>query len=165
MLVRDGAENFLGAGYMLYLAGDTSKPRRLQGAFVSEPEVRKVVGYLEYQYTELEFEGLSLEPENGVPSIFETNEEEVDDELYKQAEEVIMQAGKASASYLQRRLRVGYARAARLLDMMESRGVIGPADGAKPREVLIKKPNDAPDVPKPEKENEEDEEKNFFNSF
>jgi len=100
-----------------------------------------------------------------VPSIFETNEEEVDDELYKQAEEVIMQAGKASASYLQRRLRVGYARAARLLDMMESRGVIGPADGAKPREVLIKKPNDAPDVPKPEKENEEDEEKNFFNSF
>ena len=160
-----GAEKLLGSGDMLYLSGDTSKPRRLQGAFVSEPEVRKVVGYLESQYTELEFEGLSLEPENGVPSIFETNEEEVDDELYKQAEEVIMQAGKASASYLQRRLRVGYARAARLLDMMESRGVIGPADGAKPREVLIKKPNDAPDVPKPEKENEEDEEKNFFNSF
>ncbi len=190
-----GAEKLLGNGDMLYLSGDSSKPRRLQGAFVSEPEVRKVVQHLESQYAESEFEGLSLETQNGGPSIFESgeeDEEEVDDELYNQAEEVITQAGKASASYLQRRLRVGYARAARLLDMMESRGVIGPADGAKPREILrapsnssraesrgvegVKKSNDAPKVlrsagdevpeePKHEKESEEGGGKNFFESF
>ncbi|OGZ30055.1 MAG: hypothetical protein A2931_03975 [Candidatus Niyogibacteria bacterium RIFCSPLOWO2_01_FULL_45_48] len=164
-----GAEKLLGNGDMLYLSGDTSKPRRLQGAFVSESEVRKVVQHLESQYAESEFESLSLEPENGASSIFETEEEEdVDDELYREAEDVVVRAGKASASYLQRRLRVGYARAARLLDMMESRGVIGPGDGAKPREVLIKKDSAQDPADGIEKENRNEnsgEGKNFFDSF
>ncbi|HEY4527416.1 MAG TPA: DNA translocase FtsK, partial [Candidatus Paceibacterota bacterium] len=76
-------------------------------------------------------------------------------ELYEEARRIAIEAGKVSASYLQRRLRVGYARAARLLDMMEERGVIGPADGAKPREVLVKKP---------EPENR-DNEGDFYESF
>ncbi|MEK7566584.1 MAG: DNA translocase FtsK [Patescibacteria group bacterium] len=96
-----GAEKLLGNGDMLYLSGDASKPRRLQGAFVSESEVRRVAQHLESQYAQSEFDGLNLEPENSATSIFQTGKaEEVDDELYKQAEEVIMQAGKASASYL-----------------------------------------------------------------
>ncbi len=132
-----GAERLLGNGDMLFLAGDTAKPRRIQGAFVSEQEVKKVVEFLsenetpEYQeeilHTKIEEEGLDALEKFGD-----------DDPIYDQAQELVVQAGKASASYLQRRLRVGYARAARLLDLMEVRGVIGPADGAKPREVFIK---------------------------
>ena len=159
-----GAERLLGNGDMLYMSGDTSKPRRIQGAFVSESEVRKVTQYLESEYSEAGFEPLSLEPEGGGGgTIFDSlsGDGEAGDELYKEAENLIVQAGKASASYLQRRLRVGYARAARLLDILESRGVIGPADGAKPREVLIKK--EAGSEPKPE--NDESEDGTFFESF
>lgn len=162
-----GSEKLLGNGDMLYLSGDTSKPKRLQGAFVSESEVRRVTQHLEAQYAQAEFGGLNLEPESSTSSIFDSSEEEdVDDELYKQAEEVVMQAGKASASYLQRRLRVGYARAARLLDIMESRGIIGPADGAKPRDVLTKK-GAKKEESSSEGENEEFSagDKNFFDSF
>lgn len=133
-----GAEKLLGNGDMLFLAGDTSKPRRIQGAFVSEQEVGRVVEFLRDE---------SQAPEYN-EGIFETKMEESestggdfdkgDDPLYDEAKDLILQAGKASASYLQRRLRVGYARAARLLDLMESNGVIGPADGAKSREVLVR---------------------------
>lgn len=134
-----GSEKLLGNGDMLYLAGDTTKPRRLQGAFVSESEVRKVVQYLEEKYASHEIESIRLEPEGVDASLFgPSSSEDDDDQLYPQAEEIIIQAGKASASYLQRRLRIGYARAARLLDFLESRGVVGPADGSKPREVLVK---------------------------
>ena len=163
ILDTSGAEKLLGNGDMLYMSGDTSKPRRIQGAFVSETEVRKVTQYLESEYSEAGFEPLSLEPEGGGGTIFDSLSEngEADDALYKEAEDLIVQAGKASASYLQRRLRVGYARAARLLDILESRGIIGPADGAKPREVLIKK--EAGGEPKPE--NDESEDGTFFESF
>ena len=134
-----GSEKLLGNGDMLYLAGDTDKPRRIQGAFVSESEVRKVVQYLEEKYASHEIESIRLEPEGVDASLFgPSSSEDDDDQLYPQAEEIIIQAGKASASYLQRRLRIGYARAARLLDFLESRGVVGPADGSKPREVLVK---------------------------
>lgn len=130
-----GAEKLLGNGDMLFLAGDTSKPRRIQGAFVSEQEVKRVVGFLREdaspEYDEGIFEQKS-EDNEGASNDFSDD----DDALYDEAQELVLQAGKASASYLQRRLRVGYARAARLLDLMEARGVIGPADGAKPREVL-----------------------------
>lgn len=134
-----GAEKLLGNGDMLFLAGDTSKPRRIQGAFVSEQEVKCVVDFLREAYEAPEYE---YEDEIAETKLDEREDtEEVwgdDDPLYDEAKELVMQAGKASASYLQRRLRVGYARAARLLDLMESRGIIGPADGAKPREILIK---------------------------
>ena len=134
-----GAEKLLGNGDMLYLAGDTSKPRRVQGAFVSEKEIKHLVNYLADEYKDSDTEELEIMPneiENG--SIFEDESDEVDDELYEQAKELVIQAQKASSSYLQRRLKVGYARAARLIDMMEERGVVGPGEGAKPREVYIK---------------------------
>lgn len=152
ILDMSGAEKLLGNGDMLFMAGDVSKPRRLQGAYVSEKEVKKVVGFIleragKYLESEIETrtetdiaEALSGEGISGdlPPLNLDNYEEDVDDELYDEAKEVVIQAGKASASLLQRRLRVGYARAARLLDMMEERGLIGPVDGAKPREVYIK---------------------------
>lgn len=130
-----GAEKLLGNGDMLFLAGDTSKPRRIQGAFVSESEVKKVVGFLREadapDYEEAIFDARADDSEDLGNDVSGDN-----DPLYDEARELVLQAGKASASYLQRRLRVGYARAARLLDIMEAKGIVGPADGAKPREVF-----------------------------
>ncbi len=140
-----GAEELLGAGDMLYLAGDIPAPIRLQSAFVTEPELKKVVKHLIDTNDTLQSE-ISLTGENpgATPDpIFSSNvtmsdndEDEDDDDLYEEAKQIVIEAGKASTSYIQRKLRVGYARAARLMDILESRGVIGPADGAKPREVL-----------------------------
>jgi len=133
-----GAEKLLGNGDMLYLAGDVPKPRRIQGTYISDKEVKKLTGYLK-KVQEPDYEQAVLEHQR-VSSLNDLSTDfglaEADDELYQEAKEVIFQAGKASASLLQRRLRIGYARAARLLDMMEERGVVGPADGAKPREVF-----------------------------
>ncbi len=132
-----GAEKLLGAGDMLYLAGDMSKPIRLQSAFISEREVKEVVKWLATHYgDELPDEiAMSETDSSGVPIWGDNSALDADDPLYEEAREIIMESGKASASYLQRRLKVGYARAARLLDMLEERKVIGPGDGAKPREV------------------------------
>lgn len=132
---NSGAEKLLGRGDMLYVSAELSKPRRLQGALVSDAEIQRVVDHLrkqanpEYEETIVETQGKKAGSEAG--------KDGVDDDLYDEAKEIIRQAGKASASLLQRRLRVGYARAARLLDIMEEKGVIGPLDGARPREVLI----------------------------
>ncbi|MBU6414901.1 DNA translocase FtsK [Patescibacteria group bacterium] len=142
-----GAEKLLGNGDMLFLAGDTVKPKRIQGAFVSEDEVKRVVQFIESHSESSEaasaemFDrtsgGASLLPlaEDGVIPFDEFSGD--DDELYEEARKLVIEADKASASYLQRRLKVGYARAARLLDMLEERGIIGPGDGAKPREILV----------------------------
>lgn len=134
-----GAEKLLGNGDMLFLAGDVGRPRRIQGAYVSEQEVKRVVGFLhdaapepEYAYEEEMFSG--ARDEGGAAPADESDYGD-SDPLYDDARSLVRDAGKASASYLQRRLRVGYARAARLLDLLEMRGIIGPADGAKPREV------------------------------
>ncbi len=146
ILDMSGAEKLLGNGDMLFLAGDTSKPRRIQGAYISEKEVKKVVSFLAKSATDFEKEEINFDVKlpqlPGGSSDFIGDDENGgdDDVLYEQARELVIEAGKASASYLQRRLRVGYARAARLLDMLEEQGVIGPGDGAKPREVMIKKP-------------------------
>ncbi len=144
ILDMSGAEKLLGSGDMLYLAGDTSKPRRIQGAFISEKEVKKITAYLKDQTDKFETEEIDLDVKlptvpGGSSDFIGDGEEGGDDELYEQARELVIEAGKASASYLQRRLRVGYARAARMLDLLEERGVIGPGEGAKPREVRIKK--------------------------
>lgn len=139
ILDMGGAEKLLGNGDMLFLAGDTAKPRRIQGSFVSEQEVRKVAQFLEDQYAGYDTSSVAIETDTmeEKKTIFDdvamNNVEE--DELYGDARTIILEAKKASASYLQRRLRIGYARAARLLDMLEDRGVIGPGEGAKPREV------------------------------
>ena len=142
ILDAGGAEKLLGAGDMLYSSGD-AQPERLQSAYVSESEVKKVVKYLADAYRDEVLEEISIS--NGSisadKSIFESvlnDKEEEEDELYEEARECIIQAGKGSTSYLQRKLGLGYARAARLMDTLEKRGVIGPSDGAKPREVLEK---------------------------
>jgi S-DNA-T family DNA segregation ATPase FtsK/SpoIIIE len=136
-----GAEKLLGAGDMLYLGGEMSKPQRLQSAYISENELKKVVKYLSDTYKDEIINEINLTgTEAGKDAIFEssfTDEGmEDDDALYEDAKKIVIEAGKASTSYIQRKLRVGYARAARLVDMLEERGVIGPADGAKPREVI-----------------------------
>lgn len=136
-----GAEKLLGSGDMLYLGGEMSKPVRIQSAFISEAEVKKVVKHLVDAYRD-EVPGDEInftETANDKNVLFEGGLEDDlgdDDELYETAKEEVIKAGKASTSYIQRKLRVGYARAARLIDMLEQRGVIGPGDGAKPREVI-----------------------------
>jgi len=139
-----GAEKLLGSGDMLYLGGEMSKPVRIQSAFISESEVKKVVKYLADAYRdEIPDVGINFaETATDRNVLFEGNlEDDIndDDELYEAAKEEVIKAGKASTSYIQRKLSVGYARAARLVDMLEERGVIGPGSGAKPREVLIGK--------------------------
>ena len=130
-----GAEKLLGRGDMLYISPELSKPKRIQGSYISEQEVKQVNDFIknhnkkqEKTIPQLEELDQGLEPEAF---------DQEDDELLEQAQEVVKKAKKASASLLQRRLKIGYARAARLLDIMETKGIIGPLDGAKPREVYI----------------------------
>ncbi|MFA5838785.1 MAG: DNA translocase FtsK 4TM domain-containing protein [Candidatus Paceibacterota bacterium] len=139
-----GAEKLLGSGDMLYLSGEMSKPVRLQSAYISEKEVKLVVKYLrkEYEYeVPDEVDISSTEQSNALFSTsldFNNESLDNDDDLYDEAKNIVMRAGKASTSYLQRKLRIGYSRAARLMDILEENGVIGPSSGSKPREVLIK---------------------------
>jgi S-DNA-T family DNA segregation ATPase FtsK/SpoIIIE len=134
-----GAEKLLGRGDMLFLSAETPKPKRIQGAYVSEKEVQKVVEYLSLRYKKERVDSLEekLAEESGEVDFFEEGED-LEDPLYEEAKRIVIEAKKASASLLQRRLKVGYARAARLLDILEKRGVVGPPRGAKPREVYIK---------------------------
>ncbi|TVY10598.1 DNA translocase FtsK [Paenibacillus cremeus] len=127
-----GAEKLLGRGDMLYLPMGASKPVRVQGAFLSDNEVETVVNFVRTQ-------GEAKYVEDMVPQVEEQQEtqEQFEDELYDQAVQIILEAKQASVSLLQRRMRVGYTRAARLIDTMEARGVVGPYEGSKPREVLV----------------------------
>lgn len=130
-----GAEKLLGKGDMLYASATESFPVRIQGAFVTDNEVEKVVDFVK-QYGEPDYIDDEIffddeDPEAG-PSLFSDGE----DPLYDKALEIVMQAGKASASYIQRRLKIGYNRAARLVEEMEERGIVGPANGSKPRDVI-----------------------------
>ena len=139
ILDTGGAEKLLGAGDMLFLSGEMAQPERLQSAFISEGEVKKVVKFLADQFkdelpSDLNLTG-SVSPDKTIfDSSFDDGED--DDDMYEEAKQTVIEAGKASTSYLQRKLKLGYARAARLIDMLEERGVVGPGDGAKPREVL-----------------------------
>ncbi|HEU0085719.1 MAG TPA: DNA translocase FtsK [Candidatus Paceibacterota bacterium] len=137
ILDAGGAEKLLGAGDMLYSSGD-AQPERLQSAFISELEVKNVVKYLADAYRdevnqEITFTEGSISADK---SIFESTLDGDEDEMYEEARACVVESGKASTSFLQRKLKLGYARAARLMDTLEERGVIGPGDGAKPREVL-----------------------------
>lgn len=139
-----GAEKLLGNGDLLFISAEFSKPRRIQGAYLSEGEVKKVIEFIRENNERLddEEENLKIESTNGEANGQQLNfedygENDTDDELYHEAVEVVKAAKKASASLLQRRLKIGYARAARLLDIMEEKGIVGPGDGAKPREVNI----------------------------
>ena len=142
ILDTPGAEKLLGAGDMLYMGGEMSKPIRIQSAFVSEKEVKDVVKYLADVYRdeliggEIDLAEVAKNGESDGVGVFNSLEDDGSDELYEQAKEEVMRAGKASTSYIQRKLRVGYSRAARLIDLLEKNGVIGPGDGAKAREVI-----------------------------
>jgi len=137
ILDLSGAEKLLGNGDMLFIGNGVSKPKRIQGCFVSDAEIESLNKFLlerdEADYDDAILSFRSAQSGGGNMSGDGSGE----DDLYNDARETVMHAGKASASLLQRRLRVGYARAARLLDILEQQGVIGPADGAKPREILI----------------------------
>ena len=139
ILDAPGAEKLLGAGDMLFLSGEMAKPHRIQTAFISEAEVKKVVKNIkqnnEDNLDEITLTGAATESSNAIFSA-SLEDDDADDELYGEAKRTVEEAGKASTSFLQRKLRVGYARAARLMDILEEKGVIGPADGAKPRDVL-----------------------------
>lgn len=135
-----GAEKLLGSGDLLFLSAEITKPKRIQGAYVSEKEVRKVIGWLQSKIEQKE--RISEEELNGISetSPFPVSEGAAyfgEDSLYEEAKRTVIEARKASASLLQRRLRIGYARAARLIDILEERGIVGPANGAKPRQVFI----------------------------
>jgi len=140
ILDSSGAEKLVGKGDMLYMSQNTPKPRRMQGAFLSDEEIKNVVDYLKKETDEPEYiDEITEKPKTGGNSSFEYNAGGDDDELFDEAKQTILMAGKASTSYLQRRLRIGYARAARLMDLLEEAGVIGPGDGAKSREILVDK--------------------------
>ena len=139
ILDQVGAEKLLGQGDMLLLTPSMSKPKRIQGAWVTDEELAKVAAHLHMQSPpqyndEVVSQPVQLNGKGGVVMDFDGGG---DDDLFKDAVRCVIDSGKASTSLLQRRLRVGYARAARIIENMEDQGIIGPADGARPREVLI----------------------------
>lgn len=135
-----GAEKLLGRGDMLYLTADMPKPKRIQGALIEEPEIAKVNDFIRMQRPpqyddEVVSMPVQLNGKGGIVADYGANE--ADDDMWKDAVRVVIEGRKASTSLLQRRLRIGYGRAARLIETMEEQGIVGPADGARPREVLV----------------------------
>ncbi len=161
ILDTGGAEKLLGAGDMLYSSGD-AQPERLQSAFISETEVKKVVKYLVDTHKDKLPDEISLTTGSisADKSIFESgldNDDEEEDEMYEEARQCVIDAGKASTSYLQRKLRLGYARAARLMDTLEERGIVSASNGAKPREVLVNSISQEQEEENMNNENNDDE--------
>ncbi|MCX6789123.1 MAG: FtsK/SpoIIIE domain-containing protein, partial [Candidatus Gribaldobacteria bacterium] len=144
-----GAEKLLGKGDMLFLSAEFSRPKRIQGCFVNSIEIKKSVAYIAKENTpevpmqefseteEGENNELTFGAEGGKSLQEEITNFSAPDDLYDEAKQVVLQYKKASASLLQRRLQIGYARAARLLDLLETNGIIGPGEGAKPRDILV----------------------------
>ncbi len=136
-----GAEKLLGQGDMLYLSSDSPRLTRIQSAYISGEEIKNVVKYLKDQGDHLidtiNFEDSKESSATSFMASLGGSDDDAGDEMFEDAKAAVMEAGKASTSYLQRKLRIGYSRAARLMDILEEQGVIGPADGARPREVLI----------------------------
>jgi len=137
ILDMGGAEKLLGRGDMLFYPVGKPKPIRVQGAYVSDAEVEKVVEFIKAhasaEYNEQVMDEINKE------SVSSRNDETDDDELLPEAIELVIESGQASVSFIQRKLRVGYARAARIIDQMEARGIVGKFEGSKPRQVLITK--------------------------
>jgi len=137
ILDQSGAEKLLGRGDMLFQTADMSSPKRVQGSFVADDEIGRVVSFLRSKHEPAEYDPSVVERSSGSGTAFGNGiADEDSDPLIPEAKEEILRAGKASASLLQRRLKIGYARAARILDLLEQEGYIGPGDGAKPREIL-----------------------------
>ena len=144
ILDQVGAEKLLGRGDMLYYPSTANKPIRGQGAFVSDSEVETIVDYLKNNYGAMYDESIIESVNSGVASDGDSGSGDggasggnSEDDLFEQAVDVVIEAGSASSSILQRRLGVGYPRASRLIDLLERKGIIGPFEGSKPRKVLI----------------------------
>lgn len=138
ILDQPGAEKLLGKGDMLYFPMGDSSPTRIQGCFVNDDEIKRLIDYCKNQATakyDEEFENVSQNTSSGVGNSFTGGD---DDDAYNEVVEFAIQTGKISASLIQRRFRFGYNRAARMMDLLESRGIVGPQNGSKPREVLVK---------------------------
>ena len=144
ILDMTGAEKLIGKGDMLFLPMGESTPTRIQGAFVSEEEVQRVVDYTIKQqkakYDE-NFTNLTSAAQASSSSSYDSKDDQYDDPLYNEVVDFVIKSGKTSASLLQRKYRLGYNRAARLIDLLEERGIVGPPNGSKPREVLVKYDN------------------------
>lgn len=139
ILDQAGAEKLLGQGDMLFGSQEYPTPIRLQSAYVTEDELKKVVDFLKDQSGVQELDSIDLDAKedgNDSGAFFGALDDDEGDDLYEDAKQAVIDAGKASTSYLQRKLRVGYSRAARLMDLLEERNVIGAQDGSKPREIL-----------------------------
>jgi len=146
ILDTGGAEQLLGAGDMLYMSADMQKPVRVQTAFISEEEVKKISKFIKQNNAgnltamDLTGGGTAVHENNDAvmlgAGMQDMMDDDSDDDLYMDAKNAVEEAGRASTSYLQRKLRIGYSRAARLMDILEEKGVIGPADGSRPRDVL-----------------------------
>jgi len=135
ILDDNGAEKLLGQGDMLYISPQIIKIKRLHGAYVSPQEVQKVAKYLKSQ--EKPQYAISILNTPVSSQIFPEEESEEKDPVFKKAVEIVLLERNASATYLQRRLSIGFAKAGRFLDIMQRKGIVGPSQGAKPREILI----------------------------
>ena len=136
ILDSPGAEKLVGKGDMLLQTAEFSKPIRIQGAFISEEEVKRIVKYLRKKGDPVYAESITEKQTAGGSQMSIDSNINDQDSLFEEAKELVISADKASASFLQRRLKVGYARAARIIDELEEAGIVGPANGAKPREIL-----------------------------
>ncbi|HZJ41239.1 MAG TPA: DNA translocase FtsK, partial [Candidatus Saccharimonadales bacterium] len=139
ILDSSGAEKLLGQGDMLFSTAELSKPKRIQGAYLSDNEINDVVNYIKDKSGAAEYlEGITdRQKVGGVAGVGLDGNHGDEDELFEEAKEIIVRAGKASTSMLQRRLSIGYGRAAKILDMLEEFRIIGPSNGSKPREVML----------------------------
>ena len=143
ILDMSGAEKLLGKGDMLYLPMGENTPTRIQGCFISDEEIKKLIDYVSKQQAAKYDDGMNLDaPAIGTSSGSGSGRDEYDDPVYGEVVDFALQTGKISASLIQRKFRLGYNRAARIIDLLEERGIIGPQNGSKPREVLVKLPDD-----------------------
>jgi S-DNA-T family DNA segregation ATPase FtsK/SpoIIIE len=142
ILDMSGAEKLLGKGDMLFLPMGEGTPERIQGAYVSDEEIAKLIDYsVKQQIAQYDDKWMNLEAaqeQGNAGGEVNISEDDGDDDLYNDVVEFVITTGKASASLLQRRFKIGYNRAARLVDLLEERGIVGPQNGSKPREVLVK---------------------------
>jgi S-DNA-T family DNA segregation ATPase FtsK/SpoIIIE len=134
VLDANGAEKLLGNGDLLFLPPGTSKLIRGQGTYLSDTEIHKIIKHIKDQTPSLEEETIDIFQQ---ATLFNNDPQDMGDELYDKAVEIVTRSQQASSSILQRKLRIGYARAARLIDIMEANGVVGPHRGSRPREILI----------------------------
>ena len=136
ILDQTGAEKLLGRGDMLYMPIGASKPERVQGAYIASDEVERVIEWVKKQQ-EVSYDETMIPKKGENSSNADSKDDEPADEFYEQAVDLVRRQQTASVSMLQRRFRIGYNRAARIVDEMEAKGIVGPSEGSKPRQVLV----------------------------